>query len=89
MSSESKLQEWMEALAAEGIDRETLGELEADLIGRVGRLRKLRERAIRDMEAASLLHGGWRELADRYGVCKATVYNMAERGRQSKQEQAA
>lgn len=89
MSTEQKLVEFMESLASEGVARDALGDLEADLIGRISRLRKERDRAIRDMEAAALLHEGWRGIADRYGVCKATVYKMAERGRESMRERAA
>lgn len=89
MSTEQKLVEFMESLASEGMDRDALGDLEADLIGRINRLRKDRDRAIRDMEAAALLHEGWRGIADRYGVCKATVYKMAERGRESMRERVA
>ena len=89
MSTEQKLVEFMESLASEGMDRDALGDLEADLIGRINRLRKDRDRAIRDMEAAALLHEGWRGIADRYGVCKATVYKMAERGRESTRERVA
>lgn len=87
--SDRKLIDWLEALASEGLDRDALGDLEAELIGKVGRLRSARDKAIRDMEAASLLHEGWRGLADRFGVCKATVYKMAERGRESTRERAA
>ena len=89
MSTEQKLVEFIESLAAEGVDRDALGDFEADVIGRISRLRKERDRVIRDMEAAALLHEGWRGLADRYGVCKATVYKMAERGRESTRERAA
>lgn len=81
MSTEQKLVEFMESLAAEGVDRDALGDFEAEVIGRINRLREKRDRAIRDMEAAALLHEGWRGIADRYGVCKATVYKMAKRGR--------
>lgn len=55
----------------------------------VSKVREAHERRMRDAEAASLLHEGWRPIAERFGVCKATVYNMAERGRRSKRDQAA
>ena len=54
----------------------------------VAKIREAHERRMRDAQAAELLHDGWRPLAERFGVCKATVYNMAERGRASKREQA-
>ena len=81
MRSEQKLQEWMEALAAEGIDREALCNLEAELIGKVGRLRLHRDRAIRDMEAAQLLPLGREVAAIRLGVAPSTVYKMTHRHR--------
>ena len=69
---------WIEALAAEGIE---VGDLEADLIGRIGRLRILRDRHIRDMEAARLLPSGAATVMERQGGCRATAYNRAKRGR--------
>ena len=82
MSTEQKLVEFMESLASEGVDRDALGDLEADLIGRINRLRKDRDRAIRDMEAAKLLptHGP-DAAASRLGVCRRSVYYMADRAR--------
>ena len=59
------------------------------LMDMVAKVREAHERRMRDAQAADLLHEGWRPLAERFGVCKATVYNMAERGRQSKRDQAA
>jgi hypothetical protein len=64
-------------------------EFELALGDLVGRYRLAHEKRMRDAQAADLLHGGWEPLAERFGVCKATVYNMAERGRRSKQTQAA
>lgn len=80
--SDRKLIEWMEALASEGLDRDALGDLEAELLGKVGRLRKDRDRTIRDMEAARLLptHGP-DAAATRLGVCRRSVYYMADRAR--------
>lgn len=82
MSSESKLQEWMEALAGEGIDREALCNLEAELIGKVGRLRVLRDRAIRDMEAARLLPLGAEVVTVRQGCHRSTAYRRASRAKE-------
>ena len=80
-TSDQLLRDYMEALAAEGLDRHAIGEIEADLIGKVGRLRILRDRAIRDMEAARLLPHGAEVLMQRFGGCRATQYNRAKRGR--------
>lgn len=56
-------------------------ELELDLGALVGRWRAKQERAIRDREAAELLPLGWRVVAERFDVSKATVYNMNQRAR--------
>ncbi|TWI04825.1 hypothetical protein IP90_00963 [Luteimonas cucumeris] len=64
-------------------------EFELALRELIGRYRVAHEKRMRDVQAADLLHRGWREVSERFGVCKATVYNMAERGRESKQDQAA
>lgn len=81
-TSDRKLIEWMEALASEGLDRDALGDLEAELIGKVGRLRSARDKAIRDMEAAKLLPSyGPDAAAARLGVCRRSVYYMADRAR--------
>ena len=82
MSTEQKLVEFMEALASEGLDRYAIGDIEADLIGKINRLRKDRDRAIRDMEASRLLptHGP-DAAAERLGVCRRSVYYMADRAR--------
>ena len=80
-TSEETLHAYMEALAAEGLDRHALQDMEADLIGKVGRLRILRDRAIRDMEAARLLPHGAAAIIERMGGCRATAYNRAKRGR--------
>lgn len=78
--SDVKLQEWIEALAAEGCDRRVLGDLEADCIGRAGRIRMVRDRAIRDMEAARLLpKEGADVIAIRQGCHRATAYRRAGR----------
>jgi hypothetical protein len=63
-------------------------EFEIDLGILVGRLRAKQERAIRDQEAATLLPLGWRVVAERFDVSKATVYNMNQRA-QSKRRQVA
>lgn len=81
-TSDLKLREWMDSLASEGLGRDELGDLEADVIGRVGRMRKDRDRAIRDMEAAKLLPSyGPDAAAARLGVCRRSVYYMADRAR--------
>jgi hypothetical protein len=69
---------WVESLAAEGIDA---GDLEAELIGRIGRLRSRRDRMLRDMEVARLLPFGAEAVRARFGGCRATAYNRAQRGR--------
>lgn len=84
-ASDEILQRLIESLAAEGCET---GDFEAEVIGMVGRMRKARERAIRDREAAELLPLGWRIVAGRQGGCKATVYNRAERGRMQSKESA-
>lgn len=68
----------VEALAAEGCDT---ADDEPRLIEIVNKLRRARDRAVRDKEAAELLPLGWRIVSERQGGCKATAYNRAERGR--------
>lgn len=80
-TSDDLLRDYMEALAAEGLDRHKLGDIEAELVGRVGRLRCIRDRLIRDMEAAKLLPGGAIPLAERQHCHRSTAYRRAERGR--------
>lgn len=80
-TSDDKLREWMESLAAEGIDRDALGDVEADLIGRIGRLRKRRDHGATVVEAARLLPYGADALAERQHCHRSTVYRRAERGR--------
>jgi len=80
-TSDQLLREYIESLAAEGLERGVLLDMEADLIGRVGRLRILRDRHIRDMEAARLLPLGAATVIERMGGCRATAYNRAKRGR--------
>jgi hypothetical protein len=65
--------------------------LEVEIGEALGRFRVRRDRAIRDREAADLLHLGWRVVAERQeGICKSAVYKRAERGRtQSTENQAA
>ena len=82
MSTEQKLVEFIESLAAEGVDRDALGDLHAEVIGRINRLRRDRDRAIRDMEAAKLLPShGPDAVAARLGVCRRSVYYMAGRAK--------
>lgn len=80
-TSDQLLRDYMEALAAEGLDRDRLGDIEADLVGRVGRLRIQRDRHIRDMEAADLLKHGRVVACEQLGVRPSTVYKMAHRHR--------
>lgn len=80
-TSDDYLRLYMESLAAEGLDT---GDLEADLIGMIGRLRSKRDKAIREMEAAKLLPYGADAVMKRQECCRATVYNRARRGRLSK-----
>jgi hypothetical protein len=47
----------------------------------VGRYRRAHDARMRDAEAARLLPLGPDVVADRLGVCRRTVYYMAERGR--------
>lgn len=54
----------------------------------VGRMRRRIDAAIRDQEAATLLPMGWRVVAERFDVSKATVYNMNQRA-QSRRKQVA
>ena len=72
-----------------GIPDATRMKASADILTVLLRAQRETERAIRDQEVADLLHVGWEPLADRFGVCKATVYNMAARGRASRKNQAA
>lgn len=64
-------------------------EFELSLGELVGRYRRAHEARMRDAQAAELLPKGWVFVAERFDVCKATVYNMAKRARESKQDQAA
>lgn len=75
-TSDDYLRLYMESLAAEGLDA---GDLEADLIGRVGRMRIKRDRLLRDMEVARLLPFGAEAVMARFGGCRATAYNRARR----------
>jgi DNA invertase Pin-like site-specific DNA recombinase len=80
-TSDELLRDYMEALAAEGLDRHKLGDIEAELIGKVGRMRLVRDRHIRDMETARLLPHGAPTIAERQHCHRSTVYRRAERGR--------
>lgn len=51
----------------------------------VGKLRAAHERRMRDSEAARLLPLGPEVAAERLGVCRRSVYYMAERGRKKVQ----
>jgi len=80
-TSDQLLREYIESLAAEGLERRALEDMEAELIGRVGRLRILRSRNIRDMEAARLLPQGAETVAARQTCHRSTAYRRAKRGR--------
>lgn len=84
-ASDDYLKLYIESLAAEGLDT---GDLEADLIGIIGRLRSRRDKAIREMEAARLLPYGADVVMERQDCCRATAYNRARRARLSKQSAA-
>jgi hypothetical protein len=85
--SDDLLIQLIETLAAEGC---ATGDFEAEVVGMVGRLRSARDRAIRDMEAASLLHLGAQTLCERFGgVSRRTVYYMAQRGRRARASERA
>lgn len=75
-ASDELLIKLIESLAAEGC---AVGDFEADVIGMVGRMRKVRDRAIRDMEAARLLPLGRGVACERLGVAESTVYKMTHR----------
>lgn len=79
--SYEKLQGLIESLAAEGVDSEALGDFEALVVERIGRMRSARDRAIRDRETARLLPYGARPLAEKQHCHRATIYRRAERGR--------
>lgn len=79
--SYEKLQGLIESLAAEGIDSEALGDFEALVVERIGRMRSARDRAIRDREAARLLPLGREVAAERLHVAPSTVYKMLHRHR--------
>lgn len=64
-------------------------EFELDLGELIGRYRRKHDRAMRDAEAARLLPLGAETAADRLGVCRATVYNMTHRFRESKRTATA
>lgn len=74
-----------EALLAEGASPATADLLAVDFVAKA---RRKVERDRRDNEAQRLLHLGWPVLAERFGVCKATVYNMAHRATESKKSRA-
>lgn len=80
MAASDYLRLYMESLAAEGLDPDALGDLEADIIGRVGRMRITRDRAHQCAEAARLLHEGVDALAERQHCHRSTAYRRAERG---------
>lgn len=84
--SDDLLRRLIESLSAEGCQT---ADFEAVLIGMIGKLRKARNQAIRDKQAAELLPKGWRVVVELQGGCKATAYNRAERGRTQSKEVAA
>ena len=55
--------------------------LEVELGEALGKFRKRRDAAIRDMEAARLLPSGAYKLAQGRAVAPSTMYRRAERGR--------
>jgi hypothetical protein len=91
MKPEDKLRELAEALEQEGCDREKVGDLEVLVIEQINRIRRQRDNAIRDMQAAELLPLGRMVAAERLGVAPSTVYKMTHRFRRARStpEQAA
>lgn len=81
MSAESILKDLSAALAAEGCDPERIGDFEAYCIGQFGRLRKQRDRDIRDMQIAQLIPEGPVAVMERFGCPKRTAFWRAARGR--------
>lgn len=79
MKAEDKLRELTEALAEEGCDRDKAGDLEARIIMDINRLRRQRDQAIRDMQAASLLPEGAQVVVIRQGCHRSTAYRRAQR----------
>jgi hypothetical protein len=86
MRADDLLRQLVEALAEEGCQ---VADYEADAIERMHRLRRVRDRAIRDREAAQLLPLGAAVVMERQGCCRATAYNRSARGRKSKYAQAS
>jgi hypothetical protein len=78
MRADELLRQLVEALAAEGCQ---VDDYEADAIERMHRLRRVRDRAIRDAQASELLPLGRGVAAERLGVAASTVYKMAHRYR--------
>jgi hypothetical protein len=68
-------------MAALAVALDLSAEEEIELGEWVGKVRARKDRAIRDQQAAELLPLGWRVVAERFDVSKATVYNMNQRAR--------
>src|SRR5690348_14265199 len=78
-SSDELLQQLIEALAKEGC-APWIDDFEDEVIGMVGRLRKARDRAIRDVESARLLPKvGGVNAAIRQCCHRSTVYRRVSR----------
>lgn len=77
--AEEKMREFTEALAQEGCDRDKVGDLEARLIEDINRLRRQRDKAIQDMQAAELLPEGAQVVVIRQGCHRSTAYRRANR----------
>lgn len=58
--------------------------LEVELGEVLGRFRRRRERDMRDMQIADLLHEGADKCVERFGCARRTVYWRAARGRRLK-----
>lgn len=80
-TTDELLEQLIMSLVAEGC---TPGDFEAECIRVIGKLRTARNRAIREMEAAQLLHTGADNIAARQRCHRSTVYRRAQRGRLSR-----
>jgi hypothetical protein len=81
MKPEDKLRELSEALAEEGCDRAKIQEWEAERIVEINKLRKQRDRDIRDMQIAQLIPEGPDAVIERFGGARRTAFWRASRGR--------
>lgn len=81
MKAEEKLRELAEILEREGCNSEKVMDWEAEKIVEINRLRKARDRDIRDMQIAQLIPQGPDAVIERFGGAKRTAFWRASRGR--------